>query len=238
MTYEQVKEIVKQRAGTKYRGTALQLVQKLANGLYQRDPDVNVEKIEVTKKVSTICGWVGVEERQLRRLLEDIEEVTIVEWADRKITYRMCFDAMRKVETLAEHTKRQKRQKNAARAQAATEARREIKLADKAHALYLDGLRIIDSATIPLHEHFERMLLAGCIPSVDQMTDEQKQAYAAWQDAQNEARRARWLAGEYDRIVLEKGRDAAEQFVKGWIEENPTCLTAQRIKAGVEKYSG
>src|SRR5438477_6312649 len=100
VTYKQAKELVKQRAATKYNGRTLTLLQKLTDSLYRpNDPEGDVEKREVSKKVLTIKGWVGgISDRHLRRILTDIDELHILSRFGGTITYRIAFESLNEVE--------------------------------------------------------------------------------------------------------------------------------------------
>lgn len=126
MNYLTAKKNVKDRAGTKYNGKRLQLIQKLVLGMYNpKDENGDVEKRTVKKKVTTMCGWIGVQQRHLRNLLDSIDEVTVTDWDNGTITYTMNLGPLKDVATLADHTKRQKKASNAARAKRAQQCRAE-----------------------------------------------------------------------------------------------------------------
>lgn len=127
MNYQEVRKLVKERAGTKYRGTQLHLLQKLTNTLYTEREEADVEHTVVDRKVSTMCGWIGVSDRQLRNLLKGLGEVTVVRWHNGVISYTMTFDKLKDLETLRAHTKRKSADQRADRAQRARARRAELR---------------------------------------------------------------------------------------------------------------
>jgi hypothetical protein len=144
MTYQQAKELVKERAASKYRGTALHLLQKLTNSLYsEQDKNADVEKKVVSKKAATMCGWLGIGDKQLGRLLDEVEEVHIVSRENGTVTYTMKLQPLKSAEKTITQAKRLKKERNADRTKKARDQRKVLREAEEfrgnvREALYLD----------------------------------------------------------------------------------------------------
>jgi hypothetical protein len=129
-TYQGAKALLKEKAPGKYRGTKLLLLQKMTNSLYNPNDDSgDVEKRMVSKKVTTVCGWVGITDRQLRAVLPEIEEVTIVSRNPGTITYTLNFEPLKSAEKQGDKKKRQQREQNAKRTTKARAKRADIRRA-------------------------------------------------------------------------------------------------------------
>lgn len=224
MNYQRAREIVKERAGAKYRGTALQLIQKLTNGLYDPNDDKSAVEDRVgLKKITTMCGWVGVQDRQLRRLLEEIEEVTVISWQNGRVKYRMNLETLESVEKLADKTKRERKERDARRTEKATETRK----IDRLQQTYLRELAEMARAMQPFHELLETALVSDKTLS--------SEAVSRINAARERRNVAEGLATNYIRVREEHGTEAAEQMIRQYIAENPDCPTAQEIKRRGEK---
>jgi hypothetical protein len=192
MNYQQAKLLVKERAGTKYRGTCLHLLQRLTNSLYsEKDAEGDVEKRVISKRAATMCGWLGVGEKQLSRLLEEIEEVHTLSRADGTIKYTMNFEPLKGIQKTADLTKRQKKERNADRAAQARDARGQKHI----HDLYRQALGEIAVRTAPLQEKLTQYFAEG--GTLD--TPEKKAAYEKLQKAKQRRDEARSAAEEFER---------------------------------------
>jgi hypothetical protein len=221
MKYQQVKKLVKERAGTKYRGTQLHLLQKLANTLYTEKEENDVEKVVLDRKVSTMCGWVGVGDRQLRNLLKGIAEVTVVRWQDGVISYTMCFDTLKDVETLKSRTKRKAADGRADRAQRGREERAYIHTVNEYHK----ALGELARSTNILQDQLTRALLDGKKPDID--------AEIRLLSALANRNKAAKLAAQYEQVRSDQGRDAAEAMIEQFCKDNPGDPVACEIMRGV-----
>lgn len=126
MNYKAAKQLVKERAGSKYSGRQLLLLQKLTDSLYTPDGDADIDGKLVRRKVVTIQGWLaGVSDRQLRTIIGQVEEIRVVSRVDGVLTVALNLALLNKAENTAQLATRVNKQRRADRATKARAQRAE-----------------------------------------------------------------------------------------------------------------
>jgi hypothetical protein len=139
MTYGEVKRLVKERGYAKYRGTKLVLLTKLANALYNPEKAADVTGRIISRKVTTLQGWLaGVSDRQLRTIISQIEEITVVSRKNGTIVFAFDFEKLthgEKTTTKAKRTLKQRAEDRASKARAQRAENRRRKTGRRAFAI-------------------------------------------------------------------------------------------------------
>jgi hypothetical protein len=128
MTYQEAKKLVKERAGSKYTGTRLRLLEKMVTAFYnpKRENDT-IENVKVTKRKATLYFWAGVQDKQLSRVLASMDEVQVISRKNGAVTFTLSLEGLKELPKTTEVVKRRARDKNATRAAKATKKRTEIR---------------------------------------------------------------------------------------------------------------
>jgi hypothetical protein len=128
MTYQEAKKLVKERGLGKYQGRRLVLLQKLTDSLYLPNDKASIEGKTITRKIATIQGWLaGVSDRQLRTIIKDVEEITVVSRTNGAITVVLnlaLLNAAEKVTRISKRTILQRKEDRATKARTARAAQR------------------------------------------------------------------------------------------------------------------
>jgi hypothetical protein len=96
MDYMEAKQLVKERAGSKYANSGLHLLERMVRGLYKPNKEnAPIENVRVTKRVTTLCLWGGVKTRQLHNVLKSLAEVEIVSRKNGSITYTLDLEPLK-----------------------------------------------------------------------------------------------------------------------------------------------
>ena len=99
MTYKEAKDLVKERGPAKYQGRALMLLSKLTDCLYRPANQEDINGRTVSKRVETVQGWLAaVSERQLSRIIKQVEEITVMARDGRKITFMLNLNPLKDAE--------------------------------------------------------------------------------------------------------------------------------------------
>jgi hypothetical protein len=128
MTYGEVKRLVKERGYAKYRGTKLVLLTKLTNALYDPDKASDVTGRTISRKVTTLQGYLaGVSDRQLRTIISQIEEIKVVSRKNGTIVFAFDFEKLATGEKTTHKAKRTLAQRAEDRASKARAARAKLR---------------------------------------------------------------------------------------------------------------
>ena len=88
LTYQYALDLVRERAGLKYDFSTGQRLEYLVKGFYEQS-ERDISRKVASRRVSTLCERFGqISERQLRRVLEQFEEIVITKWRNRMVSYR------------------------------------------------------------------------------------------------------------------------------------------------------
>jgi hypothetical protein len=133
MNYKEAKELVKERAGTKYTDGTLRLLEKMVGGLYRKNKEAApIENVRVTRRVQRLCLWSGVQTRQLHTMLKSLDEV--VEVVSRKggsITYTLNLQPLTELTKTVDVVKQREKNQKADRAAKARVQRRTNRQAER-----------------------------------------------------------------------------------------------------------
>lgn len=188
MTYGEVKRLVKERGYAKYRGTKLVLLTKLTNALYDPDKASDVTGRTISRKVTTLQGYLaGVSDRQLRTIISQIEEIKVVSRKNGTIVFAFDFEKLATGEKTTHKAKRTLVQRAADRATKAraqrAENRKATRLTDAAKAMRETKDRFFDvvlsretrrkHASLPLRAETPAATDAGC-SKVESETERQE----------------------------------------------------------------
>jgi hypothetical protein len=96
MTLREARQLVKDRAPSKYKKASLRLLEKMIGGLYSKTtPERDVHGVTLKKSVGTLCAHAMVQERQLTNALHFLSDVvTVVSRKRGNIFYQMNFDSL------------------------------------------------------------------------------------------------------------------------------------------------
>jgi hypothetical protein len=120
MTYKEAKKLVKERAGSKYEGTRLRLLERMVGATYNPNkPEADIENIRVSKGKATLCFWAGVQMQQMLRALAGLDEVTVVSRKNNNITFTLNLDGLIELPKTSEMVRNREKQKKADRAEKA-----------------------------------------------------------------------------------------------------------------------
>jgi hypothetical protein len=87
MTYKDALVLVRERATAKYGDTLAGRLNYLVKGLYEKGSRDITQKT-ADRKVETLTAKFYCSEKQLRRILETLEEIEVQKWQNRKIWYK------------------------------------------------------------------------------------------------------------------------------------------------------
>jgi hypothetical protein len=187
MTYKEAKDLIRARAGSKYRGTKLLLLQKITASFYNPNaPNENIEAVEKSKKVSTILGWISVNDRQLLNILDDIEEIVVLRREDHTLHYKINLQPLKASEKVFERQKREKRERGVKRTAAARAKRAELLAAMEVRTKYDKGVAEMRAFRQPLSTALTA-ILADKLANGVALTPEQRTKVSAYIAAQKKA---------------------------------------------------
>jgi phage-related minor tail protein len=154
-TYNDARQLVKDRALSKYHFRAAKLLERLVGCAYsETQPGRDIESITFDRTVVCIRGWLaGVSDRQLRRIFDEIDEVKVTRRAKGKIFFILDMTPLRDAEKITKLSKNITKERLADRATKAreryAEQRKATRLTDAAKAIRENKERFFDVVLRP-----------------------------------------------------------------------------------------
>jgi hypothetical protein len=118
MTFREAKQLVQERAGSKYTGTPLRLLERMTGALYNKtNPEADVTNVRVERTRNQLCLWARVEKKQLARALALLkDEVQTISNRNGKVTFTLNLESMKELPKTAQVARNKVKQQKADRA--------------------------------------------------------------------------------------------------------------------------